>query len=79
MVIRKPAGYIAECDVCRTPLRFGRDGDEVEYTLHFATRIQAMAGAVVDNEWTDLGGGRIACRMSDPAHDDARDAAALAA
>ncbi|MFB8182573.1 hypothetical protein ACFC8N_42620 [Streptomyces sp. NPDC055966] len=73
MPIKKIHRYIAVCDVCQQPMRFGTDS-EIEYTPNYGTRRDAQA-AVDDNEWTDLGRGRIACTASDPAHDDARDAA----
>lgn len=78
MPVQSIRRYIARCDVCREPLRFGTDS-EIEYTPNYTTRQEAQDAAVVDNEWTDLGRGRLACHRSDPAHDDARDAARLAA
>jgi hypothetical protein len=76
MPIQKITRYIAICDICRKPLRFGTDS-EIEYTPNYASRHDAQA-AVNDNEWTDLGRGRLACTTSDPAHDDARDATTVA-
>ena len=75
MPIKKIHRWIAVCDVCGQPMRFGTDS-EIEHTPNYATREDAQT-AVDDNEWTDLGRGRIACPASDAAHDDARDAAAL--
>ncbi|MGW5616232.1 hypothetical protein [Streptomyces sp. NPDC003877] len=69
-------GHTPHCTVCKEPLRFGTDS-EIETTPTYPTEYDARNAAVADKDWTDLGDGRLACRRSDPEHDDARDAAAL--
>lgn len=68
--------HTPHCAVCRQPLRHGTDS-EIETTPAYPTEQEAHDAALTDNEWTDLGNGQLACRRSDPEHDDARDAAAL--
>lgn len=57
--------HVVDCDVCKDSLE---GGDRV---LVFDTPEQGSAYAI-DCGWTDLGGGRHACNMPDPAHDAAR-------
>ncbi|MET9517481.1 hypothetical protein [Streptomyces sp. NPDC002994] len=71
MSIHPESCFVIRCDVCNEAL--DSDGFGV---AHFATGEQATAAAV-DEDWTVLAGGRISCSVSDPEHDDARDAAAL--
>jgi hypothetical protein len=72
MSTRTVSCVVIDCDLCKTSLEgddrllvFDSDNEGIEYAIFCG--------------WTDLGGGRIACTKSDPAHDDARDATALAA
>jgi hypothetical protein len=72
MPIRQIVCHVAECDLCKQRLTV----DDGELRLDTPAQVADWAAGL---EWTDLGGGRLACTASDAAHDDARDAVALAA
>ena len=72
MSTRPLACHIVDCDVCPDSLE---NGDTV---WHFKTEAEALKWAEEEG-WTDLGDGRHACTRSNPAHDDARDAARVPA
>lgn len=67
MPIRKIVCHVAECDLCGQRLTV----DDGELRLDTPAQVADWAA---DMEWTDLGGGRLACTATDAAHDDARDA-----
>lgn len=71
-MIRTVTCHVVVCDICPERLQF-------DYIVgHFTSTAEAIKAAL-GADWTDLGGGRLACNRSDAEHDDARDAARVPA